>query len=527
MLFFGARAQWTLTGNSISATNFLGSTNDIPLTFKVNSNLAGYLGNVIYANTLFGVGTINLGTSNTGFGYQNFAGMSSTGHSNSSLGYQASYSNTTGSWNTGIGNQALYGTTTGIGNSGVGSGALYSTSTSSYNTALGLNALYYNTTGANNTAVGNAALQTNTTLSNLVAVGDSALFTLSSGGFDVAVGAKTLTAATSAAYNTAIGYRSAAKATTGGYNVAVGASTLSTAVTAHNNTALGYAADISNDTIQNSTAIGNGAVVNASNKIRFGNSAVTVVEGNAVYSVSDKRFKKDIKDEVKGLAFIRKLRPVVYNLEARKFDEFVMKKIDKGQRDAILNQNNYTEAEGIRRSGFLAQEVEVAAKAANYSFDGLHVPSNGEDNYSLSYTSFVVPLVKSVQELSNTNDSLRSVVDSLKDAQKLMQEQIKTILGELTKLKAGKSLADAQLLQNAPNPFNSSTVINYYLPDGARHAQLVITDASGRVLKDVVLSGQGQGQAVIHAGELASGTYFYSLVVNDQRVATRTMVLTR
>ncbi|MEO5563673.1 MAG: T9SS type A sorting domain-containing protein, partial [Chitinophagaceae bacterium] len=49
-------------------------------------------------------------------------------------------------------------------------------------------------------------------------------------------------------------------------------------------------------------------------------------------------------------------------------------------------------------SGFLAQEVEQAAKEAGYNFDGVTKPRTKTDLYSLSYESFVVPLVKAVQE---------------------------------------------------------------------------------------------------------------------------------
>ena len=45
------------------------------------------------------------------------------------------------------------------------------------------------------------------------------------------------------------------------------------------NTAIGFEADVAKANLFNATAIGYGAIVNASNKIRLGNSFVTVVEG--------------------------------------------------------------------------------------------------------------------------------------------------------------------------------------------------------------------------------------------------------
>jgi hypothetical protein len=54
--------------------------------------------------------------------------------------------------------------------------------------------------------------------------------------------------------------------------------------------------------------------------------------------------------------------------------------------------------EKIKFSGFLAQEVEQAAKESGYDFSGVKLPHNDHDLYTLSYEVFVVPLVKAVQE---------------------------------------------------------------------------------------------------------------------------------
>src|SRR5436305_14302626 len=77
--------------------------------------------------------------------------------------------------------------------------------------------------------------------------------------------------------------------------------------------------------------------------------------------------------------------------------------------------------EAIKYSGFVAQEVEDAARKLNYDFSGVHKPANDKDVYGLSYAEFVVPLVKAVQELSKMNDvkdakinDLQKQIDELK-----------------------------------------------------------------------------------------------------------------
>lgn len=70
--------------------------------------------------------------------------------------------------------------------------------------------------------------------------------------------------------------------------------------------------------------------------------------------------------------------------------------------------------------------------------------------------------------------------------------------------------------QNYPNPFNPTTKINYTLPvDG--NVQLQIFTAGGELVKSLVNEKQIAGAYTVefNAENLASGIYFYKLLVND------------
>jgi hypothetical protein len=87
------------------------------------------------------------------------------------------------------------------------------------------------------------------------------------------------------------------------------------------------------------------------------------------------------------------LRPVSYQFDVKRFDE----------QSGFLNSTDvinvaYDEASRIRRSGFIAQEVEKAADATGYNFSGVIKPKTEKEHYSLSYDAFVIPLVKGMQE---------------------------------------------------------------------------------------------------------------------------------
>jgi len=73
------------------------------------------------------------------------------------------------------------------------------------------------------------------------------------------------------------------------------------------------------------------------------------------------------------------------------------------------------EKASIVYTGFAAEEVEQAAKELKYQFSGVDAPKNKDDFYGLRYAEFVVPLVKSVQELRAENQELKKELTELRD----------------------------------------------------------------------------------------------------------------
>lgn len=172
-----------------------------------------------------------------------------------------------------------------------GNHALVSNSTGNFNTASGVDALFGNTTGNFNTAIGRNALQSNTTGEGNTASGAGALRNNTTG-FD----------------NTAGGMRALYSNTTGERNTASGDHALQSNTIGGRNTAIGWLADVSSGDLTNATAIGATAVVDASNKIRLGNSAVAVIEGPVAYTFTSDRNQKENFQPVDGDAVLRKLR---------------------------------------------------------------------------------------------------------------------------------------------------------------------------------------------------------------------------
>ncbi|MBK9731321.1 MAG: tail fiber domain-containing protein [Chitinophagaceae bacterium] len=389
------------------------------------------------------------------------------------------------------------------------------------NTALGFQALSLNTSGYNNVATGYQAMYLNTTGYRNVANGYLALTANTIGNFNTATGYTALYYNADGTGNSAHGAGALFSATNGSYNTAMGNLALYSNSGGSFLTGLGSNADVAGANLSNATAIGFGALVNNSDKIRFGNAAVTVIEGNVIYTVSDGRFKTNITEDVKGLDFINKLRPVQYNFEAKEFDEFLSRNSPQQTKD-LLSKMDYSNAQKARYDGFIAQEVEAAAKEVGYQFNGVHVPENENDNYSLAYSEFVVPLVKSVQELSKQNDDLKTQLAT-------MQTQIDALINGTKSpidLKSTTGSVSKPILnQIAPNPFSQSAIISFALPADVKDAELLITDLSGKILKSYSLIA-GATQQVINGNELSAGTYLYSVSIKGKVIDSKQMVVT-
>ena len=89
---------------------------------------------------------------------------------------------------------------------------------------------------------------------------------------------------------------------------AIGVQALLSNTTGEGNTGIGIGADVSPGNLVNATAIGAGAIVNASNKIRLGNSEVTVIEGPVAYTFPSDQTRKENFQPVDGEEVLRKLR---------------------------------------------------------------------------------------------------------------------------------------------------------------------------------------------------------------------------
>lgn len=411
-------------------------------------------------NVFIGVDAGLLNNTGVGAYYNTFIGKGAgrsnfTGNYNTALGYNAFYTNTVGTYNTSLGTESLY-YNVGNYNSALGHQSLCFNTVGTRNTASGFQSLYANDRGNENTANGYRALYSNTYSNHNTAIGSNALYTqsYSNGGTDwntnnVAVGYEALyanqpTSTTSGLNNAAVGSYALHENTTGHSNAASGYSALYSNTIGHHNTALGYNALFNNiggndntalgalsgtatyaTDVWNTISIGNAGWLNGyQNQAFIGNSSTGWIGGWVDWTTySDARIKNDVCEDVKGLDFINRLRPVTY------FRSIKAAKDISGDKDTKDYPGKY-DVEKTKYSGFLAQEVEKAAKESNYDFSGVHPPRDEHDLYSLTYAEFVVPLVKGMQEQQAIIENQQSQIDQLKSTMNNLQSAMEKLQGE-------------------------------------------------------------------------------------------------
>lgn len=122
-------------------------------------------------------------------------------------------------------------------------------------------------------------------------------------------------------------------------------------------------------------------------------------------NVSDCRDKTNIQPlpSELGLNLIRKLRPVKFNWDQRR--DYVDKcGFEYGVKDGTL----VSEEEDY---GFLAQELEFAAKQTNNKLDLIHY-DEFNDAYSVTYLDIIASLTKALQEINQDLDLIENHLNS-------------------------------------------------------------------------------------------------------------------
>ena len=399
-----------LTGNAVATIGASGTALSLAgITFYQGQSGSIYTADVSGTdndaenNTAYGASAmdaITTGDNNTAMG-EHALGALNTGVDNVAIGYNAGSSMTTASYSTVVGRNAgasmvdsrltaigyyAGGATTHIGNTFVGFNTGAANTSGTYNVAMGYNALYQPDTESNNIAIGSSAL------SAAVAGGEA----------NTAVGTNALDALTSGDENVAVGQHAGTAHTTGVDCVYIGESCGGSNVSGSYKTLVGCNANTNGNTDGHEIVIGYNLTGGGQNKVRLGSGSDYIENdyaNNANWAhSSDERLKDNIQTDNLGLDFINELRTVTYNWKASdKVDTSLPGYIDAD----TTNFDKLCKDTSVTMNGLIAQEVKAALDKVGADASKYAVWSTDDDGIQrISESSFVMPLIKAVQELS-------------------------------------------------------------------------------------------------------------------------------
>ena len=192
---------------------------------------------------------------------------------------------------------------------------------------------------------------------------------------------------------------------------------------------------------------------------------------------------------------------------------------------------------GAKDYGVLAQEIQTILP---------ELVDTAKGNMFVNYNAFIGILIAGFNEQQLVIDRQIGEISTL---QKIVFEQEKDIV-ELRKIiaefngmldkccnnsKGGQAPPEeaqqpqekAVLYQNAPNPFSSNTEIACFLPEKSEFAVLYIYNLQGIELKSYSVRQAGFNIITVTGSELPAGMYLYTLVVDNEIVDTKRMILTK
>ena len=219
-----------------------------------------------------------------------------------------------------------------------------------------------------------------------------------------------------------------------------------------------------------------------------------------VWTPSDARLKTNIKEVHNALEIIEKLHAKSY--EFRHDGKYQESHLPYGM-----------------QYGFMAQELESAlpeavTKAPLYFSNSKEKTHSAEEINAVNYTVIIPILTQAIKEQQQQIDELKSMLTAKISDEKINQRETYNTV-----------MAKASLYQNRPNPFTSSTSIDYAIYTSFQKASIAVYDLNGRQLTSFPISDR-KGSIVLQGNVLEPGMYLYSLIIDGEMMDSKKMTLT-
>ncbi len=242
---------------------------------------------------------------------------------------------------------------------------------------------------------------------------------------------------------------------------------------------------------------------------------------------SDATLKKEVKPIENAMSLLQKINVYSYRFNS-----------------SALPQANFDE--GLH-FGVLSQELEqvIPSMVQEGTYRETEDPISGKiypakTVKGVNYVEFVPVLIQGVKELEHKLSEQAALIDSLNNRLQKTEDDIQRLYALLSSTpptnpgnESGPipitevTLAGEYFVvleQNVPNPFAENTAIRFHIPEEVREARIIFSDASGKVIQTITLSDRGWGKVQVYAGNLGTGLYTYTLVLDGKVQESRKML---
>ncbi len=209
---------------------------------------------------------------------------------------------------------------------------------------------------------------------------------------------------------------------------------------------------------------------------------------------SDRNLKENIDTLQNSLSKLKQLKGVKYNFKS---------------------SNAGTEPL-TKELGLIAQDVELVFPEV--------VNTNDKGIKGIMYHGLIPVLIEAIKELDKKNIQLEKRLNNCcsKSSESINDRK----MSFTDNIGAANEDIKSYMKQNRPNPFNKETVIEYNIVESGT-ASILVFDMNGKLLKTISVKIPGKGSVTINANDFNPGMYYYSLIVNDDEVDTKKMILTQ
>lgn len=227
---------------------------------------------------------------------------------------------------------------------------------------------------------------------------------------------------------------------------------------------------------------------------------------------SDERLKTDIKPLTDKLDNLYLLNGKSYKKQSVE-DEVALPDItdEKGNILKKYEKSTNKKRQEITEFGFLAQELK-----------GIYPELVSQDTLGYYYVNYIGLIPVLVEAMKVQKLQIDELTTKINDLSLSGPHKVNSSNETLTDL-----LTYPVLEQNTPNPFNTATIINYYLPRTVSDANIYIYTMNGEQLRNISLTDRGKSYVTIQGNVLNAGMYLYALIADGRVIDTKRMVLTK